>query len=414
MAKKPGRLYRKLVDIPKPIFALINTNTGTLYDDEISSVVITRGKSDNSGGVNPATMEVSLANNKVGKAGDTTALVINFAARNALAAKLGGGSAESDYMAARFRGRLGKQSMDDTGKRQLNTIMCASWSAQLSYAPNVHTFAAGISVETLLKQILRPNFLASQITVTALGTYDTTYVAETGNYSDLIGKYAADIGILVRDTRAGALEILPMVYRRDRALSALPNSSALARSQAISPATWTQPNESPSTEFRLTYRDADNVVKTIVTSTTGSVTGTAPVEDLDWTYFRAHTDQWRYVHGLRAATFDNRFRIESITVDLLYLISSSNSYHRSQASYLLRMQVGDPIFLSGDWATALRGVHFAEGIKETIDQDTWEITLNLVRFREITGEEPLTPVPARVWDQATYPWDTETRKWDEA
>ena len=78
------------------------------------------------------------------------------------------------------------------------------------------------------------------------------------------------------------------------------------------------------------------------------------------------------------------------------------------------MQVGDPVYFSQDWPTPLRGVHFAEGITETIDCDTWEVTLNLVRFRELTGEEPVSPVPARVWDQAQNPWDTETRKWKEA
>lgn len=390
-------------------------NIGTVTDEEIQSIVIHRGKAGNAGGVSPSSVEVTLANNKVAKGGDQIGVVIRNAANTALAAKWTTDPDTPAYIRDRFQGRVGKQSMDDQDNtRQFNSIMGASWTSQLSYAPNTHSIAAGTNVGTLLTTILQPSYLASKIPVTALGTYDTSYEIADGKYSDLIGKWAGDIGILVRDMRAGDVQILPMPYRRDRALAEIPTSAPLARSQAISPANWTQPNEGPPVEYRLTYRDADNVVRTIVTSTTGAVTGTAPVEDLDWTYFRAHTDQWRYVHGMRAATFDNRFRIETITVDLLHLLSSPYPYHWQQAGRLIALQVGDPVNLSGDWASALQGVHFAEGITETIDKDTWDITLSLVRFREITGEEPITPVPARIWDQATYPWDTETRKWDEA
>lgn len=415
MVTKPGRLYRNLDWLPKPIFSVQTANTGNIPDDEIRSIVIHRGKSDNSGGVNPSTVEVKLANNKVGKSGDDISVVMTSAAATALAGKLTTDTAVASYIRPRFKGRVGKQSMEDRNdSKQLNTIMGASWSAQLSYAPNVHTIPNGTNVITLLQTILRPDYLASKISVSYLGTGDVVWNAETGTYADLIGKYATDIGILIRETRTGAMQIMTMPYRRDAALAGLPTSAPLARSQAISPATWTQPNELPAVEYRLTYRDADMTVKTIVTTGDGQVSGTAPVEDVDWTYFRANTDQWRYIWAMRAATFDNRFRIESITVDLLHLLSSEHEYHWTQAEYLLKMQVGDPVYLSGDWASALQGVHFAEEMTETIDGDTWEITLNLVRFREITGEEPITPVPARIWDQANYPWDDETRTWNEA
>lgn len=414
MVKRPGRLYRKLDWLPKPLFAVQTNNIGTVTDDEIQSIVITRGKSDNSGGVNPATVEIHLANNKVAKANEMIGVVLRNVVTTALAAKFTADPAVPAYIRDRFQGRVGKQQMEDTGKQPTNTIMGASWSAQLSYSPDVHSVPSGTSMETLLTRILRPSYLAYRIPVTALGAYDSTFGDSTGKYSDLIGKYAADIGILVRDTRAGALEILPMEYRRDRALAGMPTSSPLTRSQAISPASWVQPNEQPPVEYRLTYRDAANVVKTIVTSPTGAVTGTAPVEDLDWTYFRAYTGQWFYVHGMRSSGFDDRFRLETVTIDLLHLLSSPWPYHWEQAGYLLKLQVGDPVYLGADWPNPLKGVHFAEGIREEIDSDTWQITLSLIRFRELTGEEATGTIPARVWDQAAYPWDTETRKWIES
>lgn len=413
VANKPGRLYRKLHDIPKPLFAVITSPLPNINDDDIRKIIITRGKSDNSGGVHPSVLEVELDNNLVGKAGNIISVYINFAARNALAAKLGGSAAEASYMGARFVGRLGKQSMNDTGKLPNNTFMCSSWSAQLSYSPDVHSVPSGTNMGILFDRILKPSYLAARIPVIKQGSYDSTFDDSTGSYSDLIGKFAGDIGILVRDTRDGSLEVLPMPYRRDNALASIQTSLPLTRGQALSPATWVQPNETPAVEYRLKYRDAANVVKTIVTSPTGAVTGTAPVEDLDWTYFRAYTDQWRYVHGLRSAAFDDRFRLEEVTVDLLELISSPYEYHRKQASYILRMQVGDPVYLGGDWPSALRGVHFAEGMTEEITSESWTVTMNLIRFRELTGDEATGTIPARVWDQATYPWDTETRKWDE-
>lgn len=418
LANKPGRLYRKLDWLPKPLFAVINNSTGNMYDDEISSVTINRGKSDNAGGVTPATMEVQLGTNKVGKAGDIIALVINFGARNAIIAKLGGSAEDSAYIAARFRGRLGRQTMEDRGDKKLplNTMMAASWSAQLPYSPDVHTLPSGTNIYTLLERILRPSYLAARINVSRPDAtpLDSTFGDVTGKYSDLIGKFAGDIGILVRDTRSGDLEVLPMPYRREDALSRMATLPALTRSQALSPASWDQPNEQPATEYRLKYRDANNVVKTIVTSPTGAVTGTAPVEDLDWTYFRAYTDQWRYVHGLRSSGFDDRFRLETVTIDLLELLSSPHKYHWQQALYVLKMQVGDPVYLGADWPNPLKGVHFAEGITERIDLDTWEVELHLIRFRELTGDEPTGTIPARVWEQAKYPWSTETREWGQA
>lgn len=416
MAKEPGRLYRKLDWLPKPLFALQTNPLGNVTDEQISRVIITRGKSDNSGGVNPSTMEVQLGNNKVGIAGNNIGLIIRSAPAAALIAKVGGSAEETTYIAPRFRGRLGKQSMDDRGDKKLplNTIMSASWSAQLSYSPDFHALPSGTNVLTLLQRILRPGYLASRITVLSNGSMDSTFGEASGTYSDLVGPFASDIGILIRDRRDGSLEVLPMPYRRDRALAGMATATSLTRSQALSPAQWVQPNEMPAIEYRLKYRDADNIVKTIVTSPTGEVTGTAPVEDLDWTYFRAYTDQWRYIHAMRASSFDDRFRIETVTVDLIHLLSSPWPYHWDQAINLLKLEVGAPVYFGMDWPTVLQGIHFAEGIKETIDKDTWEITLNLIRFREITGEEASGMIPARVWDQAVYAWDTESRKWDES
>lgn len=407
---RPGRLYRKLPDIPKPLFMVTTANIGTMNDDQVRSIVINRGKQDNKGGVNPSTVEIALAANQVAKAGEAIDVRLTGLAATALAARFATDPNTAGYIAPRFHGRVGMQKMEDHGKLPFNTIYGASWSAQLSYSPDVHALASGTTILLLLQRILEPAYLAPRITVLNQGTLDRLFGAVEGKYSDLIGKFAADIGILVRDRRAGELEILSLGHRRDNALAAVATSIPLTRSQAISPAEWVQPNEGPPVAYRLTRRDNLNVLQT---SIIGATDGSEPIEDVDWTYFREYSDQWRYIHAMRAAGFDDRFRIDSVTVDLLHLLNSPYQNHWDQAGYLLKLQPGDPVFLSADWPTPLRGIHFAEGIREEISKDKWELTLNLIRFREVVGEE--TPsIPARVWNSAAYPWDTETRKWDQA
>lgn len=408
---KPGRLYRKLANIPKPLFTVSTANTGTLSDDQISSIIIDRGKSDNSGGVHPSTVEIALAQNQVAKAGDTLDVRISTAASVAIAARFTTDPDTPAYIAPRFNGRVGMQEMEDRGRIPRNTIYGASWSAQLSHDPTVHEFATGVNVITLLQTILRGSYLASKIPVYYLGPGDSIYGAQAGKFSDLIGPFASNIGILIQDARDGRVNIIPLAYRRDRAIERLPSVPPLTRSQALSPARWVQPNEGPPVAYRLSRRTNEDP-NNILVSTIGATDGSEPIEEVDWSYFRGVTEQWRYIHAMRAAGFDDRFRIEEVTIDLLMLLDSPYKNHWDQAEYLLKLQPGDPVYLSEDWNGPLRGIHFAEGIREEIGSDRWNVTLSLIRFREIVGQETVN-VPARVWNSAVHSWDIETKKWDE-
>lgn len=405
---RPGRLYRKLADVPKPLFQLSTANTGTMTDDQIRSITIHRGKSGAGGGISPSTVEVALANNIVGKAGEIMTVGLTGAAATAIAAKFSTDPDKPAYIAPRFSGRLGQQTMDDQGKRQFNTLFGASWSAQLPNSPKSYSFASGVSVGDLLTTISKPSYLSNRISVTTAGEFDTTWGVAEGTFGDLVGKFAGDIGILMSDSRAGTLQIRTLEWRRDSALSRMDIAMPLTRSQAISPASWTQPNEGMPPAYQLTYRLTDNSENTTVIGDPL----TSPVEERNWTYFKSWTDQWKYIHALRAAGFDDRFRIESIEIDLLYLLSSPKDYHRQQARQIIEMQPGDPLYLSGDWPASLRGIHFAEGIREEINPDQWTVTLDLVRFREVVGEES-PAVPPRVWDSALNQWDQETKKWSD-
>lgn len=410
VANKPGRLYRKLDWLPKPLFRVHSSTTGERDDDTIRSISIHRGKSDPGGGISPSTCEVEYSDYAVGKAGETLTVEVASAAAATLGSRVGQGAGG---VAPRFKGRVGKQSVIDRGAyRRQSTLFGASWTAQLSTSPKTYSFAPGTSIGTLLSTILKPSHLP-QIATATQGTFDRTWDAITDEtYSDLIGKFSADIGILIRDSRFGRTDILPMPYRRDDALAKVATSPPLVRSQALSPAEWEQPNEISPVVYRLKRRDVNGNETIEITSPGGTIDGTEPVQDLDWTYFREYTDQWFYIHAMRSQGFDDRFRISKITIDLLQLLSSERLYDRQQAGRLLILNPGDPVYFSGDWPGGLRGIHFAEGITERIDSNTWEIDLELVNFRETTGQNP-PAIPARVWESATYPWNDETRKWDE-
>lgn len=410
MVKRPGRLYRKLPNLPKPLFRVASASIGNRDDETITSIAIHRGKAGPGGGVAPSTCEVQFADYAPGKSGETLTVAMTSTAATALGSLVGQGAAG---IGPRYTGRTGKQHVEDYGNfRRYSTLTAASWSAQLSDSPQKFSFASGTDIGTLLYTIMKPTHLP-QMSVVTQGTFDRTWGALTDQtYGDLVGKFAGDIGILIRDTRVGRTDILPMPYRRDNALALASGSLPLVRSQVLAPADWEQPNEGVPVVYRLKRRDAAGSETTEITSPDGTIDGTEPVEDLDWTYFREYTDQWFYIHAMRSQGFDDRFRISKITIDLLQLLSSDRTYDRQQAGRLLILNPGDPVFFSGDWPVTLRGIQFAEGITERIDSNTWELDLELVNFRETTGQYPPS-IPARVWESATYPWNDETRKWDE-
>ena len=407
MANKPGRLYRKLRDIPKPLFRVNTLTTGDITDDSIQSITIHRGKAEPGGGVSPSTCEVVFSDYAPSKAGETLSILVSGSAATALGGLVGQGA---QGVAPRYSGRVGKQEVEDLGNyTRISTITAASWTAQLENSPQKFSFASGTNIGVLLKTILEPSQLP-KIDAVTYGTFDRTWGAITDQtYSDLIGKFAGDIGILIRESRTGGTDILPMPYRRDTALSLVASSIPLARSQVLSPVHWDQPNEGVPIVYRLQRRDVNGNVTTVAS---GTIDGTSPVEDLDWTYFREYTDQWFYIHAMRSQGFEDRFRLTNITIDLLHLMSSENSYHRTQAGKLLTLNPGDPVFLSGDWPSGLDGIYFVEGITETIDSETWQLDLSIINFRESTGQYS-PEIPAKIWNSARYAWNSETRKWNE-
>lgn len=409
--KKPLRLYRTLRPTA-PLFEFTVTDGTRLTDENLQSITIKRGKANRGGGVHPSTAEV--ATNVFGSV--RTGLSCTVALTPEGVARLTGLTGAGTGIRTRFSGRIGRQTVEDTAGHRQTTFLAASWSAQLLRDQTVHTIRAALSasVHSAIIQLMTPPGLplAAPVRMAPVEQHGTVHTApEPGTYSDLIGKFTTDLGILVRETRDGNRQILTHALRRDRALAAMATAPTLTRSQVLSPATWEQANDSMPRNYRVLYMDAAN---TLVTATYGNPDSPATERvDVDMSHIKFATDTSQPAmegFGRRAADWQSSYAVPSITVDLLALVSSPYQMHRAQAARLLSMEVGDPVYLSGDWYAQLQGIHYAEALNETITPDSWTMELALIPAHVAVGEVS-PPVPARTWEAAANPWSADTRTW---
>lgn len=420
---KVSRLYRKLRACgitAASIFTVYLGGQGLLQSNEITSITIHRGKSQRGGGVDPSTIEVGTTRPPVQEASAKliTAELSDMAATELAAHLSDMSSVTAEDLKTRFHGRIGKVSVEDEAKRRLTTYMGASWITMLNYVGRKITPAKDQTLFSVIGNL--GNYLDSPYGIEFLwrGTPDKLAAAQDPvRWSDGIGKYATDVGILVRANRNGKYEVQTIGYRKELADTLLPIRPPLTRSQAISPASWEQPNESVGVE--ITYFAVNAATGAPLQQLVGTEGGVERIREpleIDWKYVATTPNGELYREALGQVQERNpiNYGIPSITIDLLYLLTSDKPYHRWQAAHLLAMEVGDPVFFSGDWPGLVNGVQYAEGITETITPDKWELTLTLLSYQQVTGWAPSPTVPALVWESANYPWDNETRKWDEA
>ena len=93
------------------------------------------------------------------------------------------------------------------------------------------------------------------------------------------------------------------------------------------------------------------------------------------------------------------------------LLKMGTPYALKIAAQMLTLEAGEPVYLSGDWPTRLQGVHYAEGITETITPNEWRFELSLIPHALGAGT-PSPSVPPLAWDSFTTAWADETRAWD--
>lgn len=412
MTNKPRRLYKKLSAYPKPLFEVVEG--GNYYrDDDIRSINISNGKAEPGGGIQPATMTVDLDSDAFANTGNNTAARLTSAFANRLASDL---SVDAAVIRPRFTGRLGPMMIHDEPRNMWAQLNAASWLAVPTTAPTKHNIPSGTSIPGAIKTLIQPNYLRSKIPDPIIhgGTDYLTESFPEATYGSDAAKFTADIGVLLRPNRDGSLHLLTMPYRRDHALSQINGTTAIGRRHALAPAEWNQPYDLPGDEFRVVFTADDGRVVTQTTSPTGEPTGTALVRDLDWSYVRFYTEQWRHMYALRAQSIDWAFSVNELTFDMLQLITSPVEWDRRVAGLLLTLEAGGHVYLGGDWPIRVQGTYFAEGIDETITGDEWTIKLSLAPFYHVVGNRA-PDVPMTYWDQARGVWDDYpiSEHWDD-
>lgn len=403
MAKGDSRLWRKL-GATRDLFVF--TYGSTVLDDSlIRSAVVHRGGSEAA----PSTLEVSTIAYSSVSVGDNCSLSLTEYGSNLLLGSSSSGARP------RFTGRLGRQTVEDIGRRQFSNYYAASITAQHPALKKEWTFSAGSSVRDAISTILNPPSLPATTVVSLDSTakYGTLNENLTGTYSDLIGKLTDDLGIQARTTRSGSIQLLTKEYISRTAEANLANVYPIARHQALAPAEWEQANETRPRTYKVLFRDAAG---TLITGTYGDPADPlAEVIELDMSYvrFADDTQPRRTASALRAQEWLSGYSLPRLKVDLLMLFSSGKDFDLWQARSLLGMESGAPVYLSGDWHSNLRGISYAEDITETITPDEWSLEFSLKPSQEVTGI--ISPVvPARIWAQASYPWMDETREWGQA
>lgn len=410
---RPGRLYRKLPSIIKPIFYFYMEGREWLYDSDISSVVIRRGLGEPAGGVGISTMEITIPS--VIPFASLTGLNAGLSIAGNRAAQLAEitGYPDSTKLMRRFQGRVGPLSVTDTGKTRTSSskITASSWISQESRSGHTTTLTAPTYIDDALRQLSyrAPNYY----TLYAYGQFDSLVeTIEGATWRGDAAKLTSDYEILVGDLRNGHARAMTLPWRLEQALARVQTTYPLLRSQALSPATWEQSSETVASRWHFRYVNSTGVLSSVTRFIESQIAGDAETKTVDWEHFRVRSDHWDLAS--RAIVHRDNIRsysLPSIKVDLLQLLSSERAYDRRVAGELLALETGDSLNLAGDWPSALQGIQIVTGMTETITGDSWTLDLSLATLLDVFGEWPQR-IPAIVWEQATYPWDTETRRWN--
>lgn len=424
MFRRPSRLWRKL-GLTEPLVRVWSEDDAELdlTDHNVKSVTISRGSGSPSFGPQPHTLEVSTSVPRGVRTGKRIHCDLSTSGAALVGSLI---SSSPELIAKRYFGRVGRQTIDDAGgfdgSKWQTTFYGASWQAQMNNTDAEINEVAGTQLKSFLQQLTAPLGVGLPwIPPSESPAPETQYgsIAASGDpvaYRDGMRRWATDLGTYVQNCRDGHDRFLPMQYRWDRAVSRLESGLAipLTRSQAVSPATWDQAQESMIRTHQVLWTGADGPESMVTGGDTDNPNRSVVLYDLRHARWSFNDYQPRHVAYAAANQERNTgYDLPSVTIDLLLLMTSPHEYHRHQARALLQMEMGDPVYLSHDWHPYLRGIHFATGIDESFSPNGWDITLSLAPSISTLGE--WTPdIPPRVWDSARYPWNDETREWDAA
>lgn len=413
-----SRLYRKLKP-NQPLFQFNNSSSGTYNDTRITSLSITRGSDTAEPDLPVNVCEVTIT-------GEVTDIVGARARANLtgygadLVAELAG-NITREQIQERFWGRTGIVSVSDySPTRKLTTIASSGWLAALKKSQYDPFIGAGMKTGLVIVQSLRFPNLSQMYTPRAYGSFDAlvsnTDSDEKRNFAAVAERYGTELGLQIREIPGKReVQIWSIQARKDEITKIAATAPHLTRSAAISPATHSQTLDSWNVTRRVLTTKADGTPETLVFEPRTDNTF-LEVQELDLSYVRRETEQIRqHITAMEYRTLYVTMRPESITVDILALLTSPSEHHRHQAGYLLALQPKDPVFFSGDWQPYLRGMYTAEQIKENITPNGWTIELSLYPSEYTLGDrmESIWPKP-QTWEAAgDMRWTDYTERWNE-
>lgn len=397
-----------------------------VLDHHAKSITITRGGADSVFGTQEHTIEVDTAVSLGDRTDQAIRMKLTDYGAQLLSDRLG---YSASGFTDRYFGRVGTQTITDRGgihdaSKWHASLYGSKWQSQLANSDRIGNQISSESVYYLMDHFMRPSYSnldqmpSPEFSSPAAdyGTMINDYDLGESKipYSEFANKYLTAPGFYVQNRRTGADRVFTLKQRWDNALARMNTYYPLTRSQCLAPTTWEQPREDRPRNHRVSWRSPDGPTNAMTGPDVDDVR--VPVVEHDVSHIR-FTDVHQPVHlnhaSYGAERIDTGYRLPGVTIDLLALISSDRHDDRRQAIQLLLMDMGDPVFLSGDWHASLDGILFATGIKETITADRWDIELSLTPSIAAVGEWS-PPIPPRIWDSAHMPWNDETRKWDNA
>lgn len=411
-----SKLHRVFSTGGAPLFNLA-IGTKTYTDNEIISISITRGGA--SYGSNPTVLEVKLKGWQRFNRNEHVELKLTDVIRP----KIGISYQQTVW---RFYGRVGTVETEDRGdnKTAITTIMCSSYSTLLKLSPTP------IPLE---QRELVQNVIAKAITTPRVGNRIKLYqLADTSSldagriylaadeepakpFKDVLSEYVEKAKTLLAEMRDGKMRILTLAFRDQMLDSQVASRYAPLRSSVLAPARFAQDNDVRSHNLRYIWRELD-------ASTTTQLFGALNINDalpedvetkeekIESIIVPYHVRP--YIARAENASVNAALRgYDSITLDILALLSTGTTYQRYVAFEALRLEHGDALFFGGDWKQQPWAM-IARRITETISHDTYRISIDLDHPMEVIGRASPKIYPPRVWDQAvSTQWDQDERQW---
>lgn len=393
----------KMLGATKPMFLVATGGNLSFDDNNVFSINIKKGNDSADSGISLNTAEFSVSEEISNLVGARISIALNSYGAS-LVASLAGNVTE-EQIRERFYGRTGIVSIEDQGKFRTTTVNCSSWLAELKKSKYDPPVTVGQKVGEAIRLSLAMGNLAVHYTPVTHGSFDTILRApEKFAFKDLVSEYADTMGIQVRETPgARQVQIRSIEARKNDVRERSNSVPHITRSAAISPGKYRQSIDDWKRTHRAITVMPDGSQNIISFGFLNRVDKTfVDIQEIDYTNVRRDTGQiLDWVRALEFRSSHLTIDPESITVDLLYLLTSDSEHERHQAGYLLSLQAGDPVFFSGDWQGYLRGIYFAQEISETITPDSWLIELRLYPAQVIIGDRmaDFEPMP-QTWEAA--------------